>query len=135
MSPTTPNAQQVSSFETQQRLQAQHDAEERQRQQALAAAMQQLLQEQSVPGPETAGTPAMTAAQRSAIYGDSPNAPQRTSNVSEAQAEAKQKRLAIEKQQQDALNSDTVALDFLSRRCSSVFHHCALGKTGSARIS
>jgi type IV secretion system protein VirB10 len=112
MSPTTPNAQQVSSFETQQRLQAQHDAEERQRQQALAAAMQQLQQEQSVPGPEAAGTPAMTAAQRSAIYGDSPNAPQLTSNVSEAQAEAKQKRLAIQKQQQDALNSDTVALDF-----------------------
>ena len=112
MNPTTPNAQQVSSFETQQRMQAQHDAEERQRQQALAAAMQQLQQEQSVPGPESTATPQMTAAQRSAIYGDSPNAPQHTSNVSEAQAEAKQKRLAIEKQQQDALNSDTVAIDF-----------------------
>ncbi len=112
MNPTTPNAQQVSSFEAQQRMQAQHDAEERQRQQALAAAMQQLQQEQSVPGPESTGTPQMTAAQRSAIYGDSPNAPQHTSNVSEAQAEAKQKRLAIEKQQQDALNSDTVAIDF-----------------------
>jgi type IV secretion system protein VirB10 len=72
MSPTTPNAQQVSSFETQQRMQAQHDAEESQRQQALAAAMQQLQQEQSAPGPEATGTPAMTAAQRSAIYGDSP---------------------------------------------------------------
>ncbi len=36
MSPTTPNAQQVSSFETQQQMQARHDAEERQRQQALA---------------------------------------------------------------------------------------------------
>src|SRR6202000_874148 len=51
-------------------------------------------------------------AQRSAIYGDSPNAPQRTSNVSQAQAEAKQKLLAKEKQQQDAINSDTVAIDF-----------------------
>jgi type IV secretory pathway VirB10-like protein len=54
----------------------------------------------------------MTAAQRSAIYGDSPNAPQRTSNMSQAQAEAKQKELAKEKQQQDAINSDTVAIDF-----------------------
>jgi type IV secretion system protein VirB10 len=112
MSPTTPNAQQVSSFETQQQLQARHDADERQRQQALAAAMQQLQQEQDVPGPESTTTPAMTAAQRDSIYGGSANAPQRTSNVSEAQAEAKQKRLAVEKQKQDALNSDTVAIDF-----------------------
>ena len=112
MSPTTPNAQQVSSFETQQQLQARHDADERQRQQALAAAMQQLQQEQDVPGPESTTTPAMTAAQRDSIYGGSANAPQRTSNVSEAQAEAKQKRLAVEKQKQNALNSDTVAIDF-----------------------
>ena len=54
----------------------------------------------------------MTAAQRAAIYGDSPNAPQQTSNVSQAQAEAKQRELAREKQHQDALNSDTVAIDF-----------------------
>lgn len=112
MSPTTPNAQQVSSFETQQQMQARHDADERQRQQALAVAMQQLQEDQAVPGPEATTTPPMTAAQRASIYGDSPNAPQRTSNISEAQAEAKQKRLAIEKQQQDALNSDTVAIDF-----------------------
>jgi type IV secretion system protein VirB10 len=112
MSPTTPNAQQVSSFETQQQLQARHDADERQHQQALAAAMQQLQQEQDIPGPESTTTPAMTAAQRDSIYGGSANAPQRTSNVSEAQAEAKQKRLAVEKQKQDALNSDTVAIDF-----------------------
>jgi type IV secretory pathway VirB10-like protein len=112
MSPTTPNAQQVSSFETQQRMQAQHDADLQQRQQALAAAMQQLQQEQAVPGPESAGTPAMTSAQRDSIYGSSQNAPQHTSNVSEAQAEAKQKQLAVEKQRQDAQNSDTVAIDF-----------------------
>jgi type IV secretion system protein VirB10 len=112
MSPTTPNAQQVSSFETQQQMQARHDADQLQRQQALAAAMQQLQQEQDVPGPESAGTPAMTAAQRDSIYGDSSNAPQHTSNISEAQAEAKQKQLAIEKQRQDAMNSDTVAIDF-----------------------
>jgi len=112
MSPTTPNAQQVSSFQTQQQTQARHDAEELQRQQALAAAMQQLQQEQSVPGPESPTVAPMTPAQRDAIYGGSSNAPQHTSNVSEAQAEAKQKRLAVEKQQQDALNSDTVAIDF-----------------------
>jgi type IV secretory pathway VirB10-like protein len=112
MSPTTPNAQQVSSFQSQQQQQARHDAEERQRQQELAAAMQQLQQDQGVPTTEAGNTPPMTPAQRAAIYGESPNAPQHTSNVSEAQAEAKQKRLAIEKQQQDALNSDTVAIDF-----------------------
>lgn len=112
MSPTTPNAQQVSSFETQQQMQARHDAEERQRQQALATAMQQLQQAEDVPGSESTITPSMTAAQRAVIYGDSPNAPQRTSTVSETQAEAQQKRLAIEKQEQDALNSDTVAIDF-----------------------
>jgi type IV secretory pathway VirB10-like protein len=112
MSPTTPNAQQVSSFETQQQQQARHDAEERQRQQELAAAMQQLQQDQGVPSTEAGNTPPMTPAQRAAIYGESPNAPQHTSNVSEAQAEVKQKRLAIEKQHQDALNSDTVAIDF-----------------------
>jgi len=112
MSPTTPNAQQVTSFQTQQQMQARHDAEEQQRQQALAQAMQQLQQEQTVPGPESNTAPPMTSAQRDSIYGGSSNAPQRTSNLSEAQAEAKQKRLAIEKQQQDALNSDTVAIDF-----------------------
>ncbi|MEZ2346449.1 TrbI/VirB10 family protein [Terriglobus sp. RCC_193] len=112
MSPTTPSAQQISSFQTQQQTQARHDAEELQRQQALATAMQQLQQEQSVPGPESATAAPMTPAQRDAIYGGSSNATQRTSNVSEAQAEAKQKRLALEKRQQDALNSDTVAIDF-----------------------
>lgn len=112
MSPTTPNAQQVSSFQTQQQMQARHDADERQRQQEFAQALQQLQQEQDVPGPEANTTPPMTAAQRDSIYGGSSNAPQHTSNVSEAQAEAKQKHLAIEKQKQDALNSDTVAIDF-----------------------
>ena len=54
----------------------------------------------------------MTAAQRDAIYGGSSNAPQRTSNVSEAQAEAKQRTLARERQKLDAINSDTMAIDF-----------------------
>jgi type IV secretion system protein VirB10 len=112
MRPAAPNARQVNSFESQQQLQAQRDAEARQHQQELNAALQQLQQTEGVPGPEAAGAPSMTAAQRAAIYGDSPNAPQRTSNMSQAQAEAKQKQLAKEKQQQDAINSDTLAIDF-----------------------
>ena len=112
MRPAAPNARQVNSFKSQQQLQAQRDAEQRQHQQELAAALQQLQQTEGAPGPEAAGAPSMTSAQRAAIYGDSPNAPQRTSNMSQTQAEAKQKQLAKEKQQQDAINSDTVAIDF-----------------------
>lgn len=112
MRPAAPNAQQVTSFETQQQLQARQDAADRQRQQELAAAMEQLQEAQGAPGPEDAGAPPMTAAQRAAIYGNSPNAPARTSEVSQAQAEAKQRQLAKEKQQQDAINSDTLAIDF-----------------------
>ena len=109
MRPATANPQQVTSFESQQQLQARRDAEEREHQQALAAAMQQLQAAQGVPGPDG---PPMTAAQRAAIYGDSPDTPTRTSEVSQAQAEAKQRELARQKQQQDAINSDTVAIDF-----------------------
>jgi type IV secretion system protein VirB10 len=112
MRPVSPNAQQVSSFETQQQLQAQHDADERQRQQQLIAAMQQLQAAEGSPGPESANAAPMTTAQRDTIYGGSSNAPQHTSNVSEAQAEVKQKALAREKLKQDAINSGTVALDF-----------------------
>ena len=112
MRPSAPNAQQITSFETQQQLQARQDAADRQRQQELAAAIAQLQDAQGVPGPEAAGTPPMTAAQRAAIYGDNSNAPARTSEVSQAQAEAKQKALAREKQRQEAINSDTVAIDF-----------------------
>jgi type IV secretory pathway VirB10-like protein len=112
MRPSTANAQQVSSFETMQSMQARKDNDDRQRQQELAAEMQQLQQEQAVPGPEADGTPKMTAAQRDAIYGNSSNAPKQTSNVSQAQAEAKQKVLEREKVHQNAVNSDTVAIDF-----------------------
>ena len=110
--PATANPQQVSSFETQQQAQARQDTDLVQRQQQLAAAMQQLQAAQETPGPEAAGAPPMTAAQRDAMYGNNANAPAHTSNMSEAQAEAKQKELAREKQQQDAINSDTVAIDF-----------------------
>ena len=112
MRPAAPNAQQVNSFESQQQLQAQRDAEARQHQQELNAALQQLQQTEGAPGPEAAGAPPMTAAQRASIYGDNPNAPAHTSEMSQAQAEAKQKQLAKEKQQQDAINSDTLAIDF-----------------------
>ena len=111
MRPASPSAQQVTSFEEQQKLQAQHDAEEKQRQQELLAAMQQ-LQSADTPGPESSSAAPMTTAQRDAIYGGSFNAPQRTSNLSEAQAEAKQRALARERQKQDAINSDTMAIDF-----------------------
>ena len=110
--PASPNAQQVTSFEAQQRLLAQRDEADRIRQQQLAAQMAQLQQEQAVPGPESPNAAPMTAAQRQAIYGDSPNAPRNISNISQEQAEAKQRQLAREKQHQDALNSDTVAIDF-----------------------
>ena len=130
MRPATANPQQVNSFSTQQQMQAQRDAEERQHQQELAVALQQLQAAQSVPGPESATTPPMTAAQRDAIYGSSPNAPQHTSNVSQAQAEAKQKTLAREKQQQDAINSDTVAIDFAYP--SSAVGPAASGERGDA---
>jgi type IV secretory pathway VirB10-like protein len=112
MRPVSSNAQQVSSFEQQQKLQAEHDAEEKQKQQELIAAMQQLQAVEGAPGPESTGAAPMTTAQRDAIYGASSNAPQHTSNVSEAQAERKQRALALEKQKQDAINSGTVALDF-----------------------
>ena len=118
MRPASANPQQVSSFETQQQIEAQHDTDNK-RQQEIAAEMQQLQAAENVPGPEAAGTPPMTAAQRSAIYGDSPNAPQQTSNLSQAQADAKQKALEREKLHQDALNSDTVAIDFAHPAASS----------------
>ena len=112
MRPASPNAQQVRSFQAQQNLQAQKDQEDRIHQTQLADQMAQLQNQQSVPGPESDSAAPMTVAQRKAIYGDSPNAPKKTSNVTQAQAEAKQRQLAREKEHQDALNSDTVAIDF-----------------------
>jgi len=131
MRPAAPNAQQVNSFESQQQLQAQRDADARQHQQELAAALQQLQQTEGAPGPEAAGAPPMTAAQRSAIYGANPNAPAHTSEMSQAQAEAKQKQLAKEKQQQDAIDSDTVAIDF-ERTSPAVMPVAAKGTAATA---
>ena len=113
MKPMSPNATQVKSFEAQQRMLQQRDAEERTRKELLAAQNAQLASEQAVPGPESASAAPMTQAQRDAMYGkNNPNAPQNTSGQSEAQAEAKQRRLERERQRQQAMDSDTVAIDF-----------------------
>jgi type IV secretion system protein VirB10 len=113
MKPASPNANQVNSFETQQRLIQLKDAEERQRQAVLAAQNAQLQQELAVPGPESPNAAPMTPAQRQAMYGaDNSNAPQKTSAASQARAEAKQRELEKERQHKEALNSDTVAIDF-----------------------
>jgi type IV secretion system protein VirB10 len=110
--PATANPQQVNSFETQQEQDAKKD-QEVQRQQAATAALLAAIQGADTPGPEAPGAPPMTPAQRAAIYGaGNPNAPQATSQMSERQAQAKQAELAREKQHQDAINSDTVAVDF-----------------------
>ena len=110
--PAAPSSQQVSSFQNMQALQATRDQAERDRQAQTMAQMQALQAQQAVPGPESDAAAPMTPAQRDAIYGNSPNAPKTTSNVSQVNAEAKQRQLAREKQHQDALNSDTVAIDF-----------------------
>lgn len=113
MKPTSSTSTQVNGFETQQRLLLQRDAEERQRQAVLAAQNAQLQEEQTVPGPESPNAAPMTPAQRQAMYGtNNPNAPQKTSGQSQAQAAAKQRQLDRERQHQEAVNSDTVAIDF-----------------------
>ncbi|ADW71392.1 TrbI/VirB10 family protein [Granulicella tundricola] len=109
-SPATVNPQQVSSYQTMQATEIKRDAEDRQ---VLAANQAAALQAQSdLPGPEADSSAPMTAAQRQSIYGDSPNAPRHTSNASQGHAEAQQRELAHRKAQQDAINSDTVAIDF-----------------------
>jgi type IV secretory pathway VirB10-like protein len=111
--PQSPNATQVNGFEAQQQQQTLKDAQEHERQAELAAQAAILQQEQGIPGPEGANAAPMTQAQRDAIYGkNNPNAPKTTSQATQAQAEAKQRELAREKQHQDALNSDTLAIDF-----------------------
>ena len=111
--PASSNAAQVNNFQNQQRLLEQKDAQERQRLAVLAAQNAQLTQEQAVPGPESPNAAPMTPAQRDAMYGKgNPNAPQKTSTQSQAQAEGKQRQIERDRQHQEALNSDTVAIDF-----------------------
>jgi type IV secretory pathway VirB10-like protein len=120
--PSTADTQQVSNFQKQQALLQKSDAEHAQLQQAIAAmnAQEQGMQAQEqaqrqgqpVPLPEADGTAPMTPAQSAAIYGNSQNAPRKTSGQSEAHAQAKQKGADREKHRVEALNSDTVAVDF-----------------------
>ena len=127
--PSTANPEQVTSFETQQSLQAKRDAADRARQQQIADQLRELQAEQQAitAGPESETTPPMTPGQRTTIYGDNnPNAPKRTSGISEAQAEAKQRALAREKQHQDAMNSDTVAIDFARNAPESKPEHASI---------
>jgi type IV secretory pathway VirB10-like protein len=120
MKPAAANPQQVNAFETQQEQVAKKDLEEQQ-QRATTAALLAQIQAAEAPGPEAAGAPPMTPAQRAAIYGlYNPDAPQATSQMSERQAQAKQAELTREKQHQDALNSDTVAVDFARPMTGSV---------------
>jgi type IV secretory pathway VirB10-like protein len=127
--PATANPQQVNSFETQQEQVAKKD-QEVQRQQAATAALLAAIQGADTPGPEASGAPPMTPAQRAAMYGPgNPNAPQATSQMSEWQAEAKQAELAREKQHQDAINSDTVAVDFSQFETASTSEHLGAAST------
>ena len=118
--PSTADTQQVSNFQKQQALLQKSDAEHAQLQQAMAAMnaqeqgmrAQEQAMGQPIPPPEADGTAPMTPAQSAAIYGTSSNAPKQTSGQSEAHAQAKQKAADREKHRVDALNSDTVAVDF-----------------------
>ncbi|MEI9979055.1 MAG: TrbI/VirB10 family protein [Edaphobacter sp.] len=111
--PAAANPQQVTAFETQQEQAAKKDLEEQQQRATTAALLAQIQAAEAAPGPEAPGAPLMTPAQRAAIYGvNNPNAPQATSEEAQRRAEAKQAELAREKQHQDAVNSDTVAVDF-----------------------
>ncbi len=111
---TSPN--QVKNYQNMQAIEARRDAEDRLQRQQSEAAMQSAraagYHAPDVPGPESDTAAPMTAAQKQSIYGDSPNAPKRTSNNSQAHAEGKQRELAREKEHKEALNSDTVAIDF-----------------------
>lgn len=122
--PSAVSSQQVKSYQAQQANEVKHDAEARQQQNPPTMSLGQSSQipsypQTDIPGPEADTAAPMTAAQREAIYAGSPNAPQRTSNASQGHAEAKQRQLAREKEHQDALSSDTVAIDFAGQGSSS----------------
>ena len=115
--PSTADTQQVNGFEKQQALIQKSDADNAKLQQSIAnmEAQERGMQAQeraAIAPPEADGTAPMTPAQSAAIYGTGPNAPQQTSAQSEARAQAKQKAAEREKKRLDALNSDTVAIDF-----------------------
>ena len=105
--PAAPSHPQVVGFQPQQQLEADRDQQERMRREQADAARAGL------PGPEADGAPPMTDAQARALYGAGPNAPQRaTSSAAELRAQARQDALMRRKRREDALNSDTLAIDF-----------------------
>ncbi|AXC15977.1 Conjugative transfer protein TrbI (plasmid) [Acidisarcina polymorpha] len=110
--PSTADPQQVSGFEKQQEQIAKNDQDNLQMQKALAALR---AQDQGAPGPEADPSLPMTPAQSAAIYGASPNAPRQTSGQAELEAQARQQAAERAKKREDALNSDTVAIDFAIR--------------------
>ena len=120
--PATADTQQVKSFENQQAMLQRADADDAKVKAQIAAleAQEKAMQgaDGTVPPPEADGTAPMTPAQRAAIYGTGPNAPSQTSNQSEARAQAKQKAAEREKKRLDALNSDTVAIDFQTHQAN-----------------
>ena len=120
--PSTADTQQVKSFENQQAMLQRADADDAKVKAQIAAleAQEKAMQgpDGAVPPPEADGTAPMTPAQRAAIYGTGPNAPSQTSNQSEARAQAKQKAAEREKKRLDALNSDTVAIDFQTHQAN-----------------
>jgi type IV secretion system protein VirB10 len=113
--PATADPQQVTGFEKQQQLLAKNDQEQAQLQQAIAALQ---AQDHNIPAPEADPSMPMTPAQAQAIYGNSANSPQQTSSQAEARAQAKQQAAEREKKRLDALNSDTVAVDFQTHESS-----------------
>ena len=111
MRPAAPNAQQVTSFETQQQMQAQRDEAER----TGNSNSQLQCSSFSRSKPSLARKPQRRADDRRAASGDLWRQSECAADDLErlaGQAEAKQRQLAREKQQQDAINSDTVAIDF-----------------------
>jgi len=113
--PATADTQQVTGFARQQQLLAKNDQERAQLQQTIAALQ---AQDRGIPAPEADPSMPMTPAQSAAIYGNSANAPRQTSGQTEALAQAKQKAAEREKKRLDALNSDTVAVDFQTHQPS-----------------
>jgi len=128
--PATADPQQVTGFEKQQQLLAKNDQEQAQLQQAIAALQ---AQDHNIPAPEADPSMPMTAAQAQAIYGNSANGPQQTSGQTEARAQAKQQAAEREKRRLDALNSDTVAVDFQTHESSEPMGH-AIGPAGGSHL-
>ena len=128
--PATADPQQVTGFEKQQQLLAKNDQEQAQLQQAIAALQ---AQDRNIPAPEADPSMPMTAAQAQAIYGNSANGPQQTSSQAEARAQAKQQAAERETKRLDALNSETVAVDFQTHESSEPTVH-VIGPAGGSPL-